>query len=101
MKSIGFFILILFSGIVTANNSYEDIAKRNPKAALNKQEVMEAKMQGECLVGLKELNFKKKHEFDPVAEWTSYRTSSLLKQLPPCQVLIIMEVAQKKVKAAS
>jgi hypothetical protein len=47
------------------------------------------------LVALKELNFKKKDGFDPVAEWTSYRSISLLEQFPPCEVLIMMEVARK------
>jgi hypothetical protein len=61
---------------------------------------MEAKMEGECLVGLKELNFKEKDEFDPVAEWTSYRTSPLLEQFSPCQVLIIMEVAQQQLESS-
>ena len=40
-------------------------------------------MQGECLVGLKELNFQKREDFDPVAEWTNYRAFSLLEQFPP------------------
>jgi hypothetical protein len=91
---------MFISSFAEANNTYADIAKRNAAVAFNKQQVMEAKMQGECLVGLKELNFKKKNEFDPVAEWTSYRSSSLLEQLSPCQVLIIMEVAQNKLKAS-
>ena len=55
-------------------------------------------MQGECLVGLKELNFKRTEKFDAVAEWTNYRTISLLEQFAPCQVLIMMEVAQRKLR---
>ncbi len=91
---------LLFSTAVIANdNSYENIAERNAKVALTQQQVSTAKMQGECLVGLKELNYKKKHEFDAIAEWTSFRSSSLLEQFSPCQVLIIMEVAQRKLKA--
>jgi len=75
--------------------TYKKAAQRNPTAALTKQQVNDAKMQGECLVGLKELNFRKKSDFDPIAEWTTYRSSSLLDHLPPCEVLIIMQVAQK------
>ncbi|MGD9340312.1 MAG: hypothetical protein PVG76_05235 [Chromatiales bacterium] len=33
---------------------------------------------GECLVGLKQLNLQKRHDFDPVAELTNYRSLSLL-----------------------
>jgi hypothetical protein len=96
---ISVFLSIFLSGLALGNNSYQDIAKRHAKVALNQQKVAEAKMQGECLVGLKELNFKKSEDFDPVAEWTTYRSSSLLKQIPPCEVLIIMEVAKAKLKA--
>lgn len=93
-------IFIFISSLVMANNTYDDISKRYSSVALDEKIVMAAKMQGECLVGLKELNFKAKLEFDPVAEWTTYRSSSLLEQLSPCQVLIIMEVAQRKLKAS-
>ena len=74
--------------------SYEDIAKRYNGSQLSSATVEEAKMQGECLVGLKNLNFRKRDEFDPVAEWTNYRSLSLLEQFPPCTVLIMMEVAR-------
>jgi hypothetical protein len=78
--------------------SYAEIAKRHADVALASNQVAHSKMQGECLVGLKELNFKKKDEFDAVAEWTSYRSISLLEQFPPCQVLIMMEVARAELK---
>jgi len=99
MKLIAFLSTFLIIVSVQGKQfTYDDIAKRNPSVALTKKQLKEAKMQGECLVGLKELNFKKKKEFDPVAEWTNFRSISLLKQLPPCQVLVIMEVAQKALK---
>ena len=53
-------------------------------------------MHGECLVGLKQLIFVKRSDFDPVAEWINYRTISLLEQFPPCTVLIMMEVAREE-----
>lgn len=56
-------------------------------------------MQGECSAGLKELNSRKANEFDPVAEWTDYRSISLLRQFPPCEVLVMMEVARTQLKA--
>ena len=76
--------------------SYADVAKRYNDTQLDAKSVKEAKMQGECLVGLKHLNFRKRQDFDPVAEWTSFRAFSLLEQYSPCRVLIIMEVARKE-----
>lgn len=76
--------------------SYQAVAKRFSETQLNPKNVKEAKMQGECLVGLKQLNFRKRDDFDPVAEWTNYRSLSLLAQFPPCTVLIMMEVARKE-----
>ena len=99
MKLIPLLLTFLFLGLANANQfSYDDIAKRNQDAALTIEQLKKAKMLGECLVGLKELNFKKKIEFDPIAEWTNYRSVSLLEQFSPCQVLVIMEVAQKELK---
>lgn len=74
--------------------SYEAIAERFDEVKLDAEHVQEAKMHGECLVGLKRLIFVKREEFDPVAEWINYRTFSLLEQFPPCNVLIMMEVAR-------
>ena len=78
--------------------SYANISKRYTEVKLDSKAVKRAKMEGECLVGLKNLNYKKKEDFDAVAEWTSYRSFSLLEQYSPCNVLIIMEVAQAKLK---
>ncbi len=76
--------------------SYADVAKRYSNTQLDTKSVDEAKMQGECLVGLKHMNFRKRHDFDPVAEWTNYRAFTLLEQYSPCKVLIIMEIARKE-----
>lgn len=76
--------------------SYDAIAKRHPATGLGTEAVADARMQGECLVGLKKLNFQKRSDFDPVAEWTNYRSLSLLEQYPPCHVLIMMEVARSE-----
>jgi hypothetical protein len=78
--------------------SYASISKRYAEVELDSKAVKRAKMEGECLVGLKNLNYRKKEDFDAVAEWTSYRSFSLLEQYSPCNVLIIMEVAQAKLK---
>jgi len=86
------------TGAQAAEFSYDEIAKRYPEVRMSAKQIANAEMQGECLVGLKQLNFKSKSAFDPVAEWTNYRTISLLDQLPPCEVLLIMEVAQKKLR---
>ncbi|MFK8022064.1 MAG: hypothetical protein AB8B86_20070 [Pseudomonadales bacterium] len=82
-----------------ADYDYENISKRYSSVKLSANKTASSKMQGECLVGLKDLNFKKKNTFDPVAEWGNYRSLSLLEQFPPCEVLIMMEVAQSKLKA--
>lgn len=95
--------LIIFSttylqSAQSVDYSYEEIAKRYPKAKLTSDNYNKAKMEGECLVGLKELNFKKQTKFDAVAEWTNYRSISLLKQFPPCTVLVMLEVAKSKLE---
>ena len=76
--------------------SYEAVAKRYSSTQLDAASVQEAKMHGECLVGLKRLIFVKRADFDPVAEWINYRTFTLLEQFPPCTVLIMMEVAREE-----
>lgn len=76
--------------------SYDAIAERYADTRLDPETVRAAKMQGECLVGLKELNFQKRDDFDPVAEWTNYRSLSLLEQFPPCTVLIMIEIAREE-----
>ena len=48
--------------------SYEAVAKRFGETKLDARQVQEAKMHGECLVGLKRLIFVKRDDFDPVAE---------------------------------
>lgn len=83
------------ASVLAADYSYQAIAKRNSGVALSAQQVAAIEMQGECLFGLKQLNFKKKDVFDPVAEWTSYRSKSLLEQYSPCEVLIMIGVARK------
>ena len=83
---------------LAAEFSYDTISKRYSDIQLDAKSVKQARMEGECLVGLKNLNFQKKKEFDAVAEWTNYRSISLLEQFSPCTVLIIMEVAQAKLK---
>ena len=80
--------------------SYEEIAKRFPDTQLSADSVTEARMHGECLVGLKQLIFVKRDYFDPVAEWINYRTNSLLEQIPPCDVLVMMEVARRELMGA-
>ena len=89
--------LVVFNVVYANDYSYSAVADRYQDSALDDKTVQEAKMQGECLVGLKELNFKKKDKFDPIAEWTNYRSVSLLQQYPPCEVLIMMEFAKSKI----
>lgn len=90
------FALTLTFQVSAKDLTYLEIAKKHEDVALSKKQVETFKMHGHCLVALKELNFKKKDNFDPVAEWTSYRSISLLEQFTPCEVLIMMEVARKE-----
>ena len=86
---------VLPASLSAAHPYYDAIAKQFPGTRLSQGETKFAEMQGKCLVGLKEINFRKKQEFDPVAEWTNYRSLSLLEQFPPCTVLIMMEIARE------
>ena len=97
------FLLLIVAALHTPltlaeNYSYEDSAKRHSGSALKPEQVANAKMQGECLVGLKKLNFRRQKDYDAVAEWSNFRTASLLEYYSPCEVLVIMEVAQTKVR---
>ena len=90
-------ICLCFAPTALADDfSYEAIAERFRDTQLDANSVEEAKMHGECLVGLKHLIFVRRDDFDPVAEWVNYRTYSLLEQFPPCNVLIMMEVAREQ-----
>jgi hypothetical protein len=90
------FCFCCFSAAQADEFSYEAVAERFGETKLDAKHVQEAKMHGECLVGLKRLIFVKRDTFDPVAEWINYRTISLLEQFPPCNVLIMMEVAREE-----
>ena len=93
------FFLFGYSQAQADEFSYEAVAERFAETRLDAGHVQEARMQGECLVGLKKLIFVKRNDFDPVAEWINYRTISLLEQFPPCNVLIMMEVAREELMA--
>ena len=54
--------------------------------------------QGECMAGIKKVNFAG-GEYDPVAEWLRVRTTHLLYEHEPCDVLLILEVAEKHIRA--
>ena len=97
LRILVFLITLFFVSAVSADDySYEAIAERFGDTQLDADSVEEAKMHGECMVGLKHLIFVPRHGFDPVAEWVNYRTYSLLEQFPPCNVLIMMEVAREQ-----
>ncbi len=91
----------LMNDTTAADFSYEAISQRHQSSALNAATVGAAIMQGECMVGLKKLNFKKSDNFNPGAEWSSFRSISLLKRYPPCEVLIIMGVARSTLQKES
>ena len=93
-------VCLLLATVANADDfSYEAIAERFSDTQLDATSVEEAKMNGECLVGLKHIIFVRREDFDPVAEWINLRTYSLLEQFPPCDVLIMMEVARERLMA--
>ena len=83
------------------SSAYKNVAKNHQGFGLSEDKIGSAKLQGECLVQLKELTFKRKDKFDPISEWINYRSVSLLEQYSPCEVLIMLEVANKKIRGAS
>ncbi|CAA0079363.1 Uncharacterised protein [BD1-7 clade bacterium] len=91
--------LLLTSTAMAGDYDYQMISKRFASAALSERALEAAKMQGECLVGIKELNFRNQTQFDPIAEWSNYRTAALLEKYSPCEVLVMLEVAQVRLKA--
>ncbi|CAA0115152.1 Uncharacterised protein [BD1-7 clade bacterium] len=95
---IALFLLVTSTAMADDYN-YQMISKRFTSAALSQSALEAAKMQGECLVGIKELNFRNQTQFDPVAEWSNYRTAALLEKYSPCEVLVMLEVAQVRLKA--
>ena len=104
MRTLTLSAVLLATGMFSSSaapNSYhfDAIQTRFPDVAIDKSKIEAARMQGECLVGLKALNFRgNQAAFDPVAEWSNFRTVSLLEQFSPCEVLVMMEVAHARLK---
>ncbi len=86
----------LFShGSLAEEYRYKNISSRYPDVEFDRQTVKRARMEGECLLGLKKLSFNQKEEVD---EWAGFQLA-LLEQFSPCTVLIIMETAHSKIKS--
>ena len=91
------FVLLVTSFMPTLQAkeyNYKNISERYADVEFDRQTVKRARMEGECLLGLKKLRFNKQE----VNEWADFQ-SSLLKQFSPCTVLIIMETALSRNKA--
>lgn len=78
--------------------SYGNISRRYAEVEFDIKTVKRARMEGECLVGLKNLNFRKNEDTDAIIDWTNHQASALLQQFSPCTVLIMMEVANSNLK---
>jgi len=59
-------LLLLPQTLLANDYSYETISKRYPSVKMEKKVVTIAKMEGECLAGLKNLNFKRKMNLMPL-----------------------------------
>lgn len=85
------FILIFFLFLFVINR-YDMVVKEYEKIVFKVNVVEGVKMQGVCLVQLKELIFKKKNEFDLIFEWVNYCLVFLFEQYFLCEVFIMLEV---------
>lgn len=103
MKRVLFVLAVsIFSCTAAANTAmYSQVASQYPENALSTEQITNAAMQGECLVQIKELTFKKKNDFDPISEWINYRSVSLLEKYSPCETLIMLEVANIELRKHS
>ena len=86
---------------INKSSAYKNVAKNHQGYGLSEDKIGVAKLQVECLVRLNDLTFKRKDNFDPISEWINYRDVSLLEQYSPCEVLIILEVQNEKIRGAS
>jgi hypothetical protein len=78
--------------------SYGSISRRYADVEFDIKTVKRARMEGECLIGLKNINFRKNEDADAITEWANHQASALLQQFSPCTVLIMMEVANSNRK---
>lgn len=60
---------LFFATAVSADFSSEHIAARYPDVKLDTADANRARMEGECLVGLKEISFRKTEKFS--TSWIS------------------------------
>ena len=96
---IGSLFMALFTQTSLADQfDYNNISRRHADVEYNINTVKRAKMEGECLLGLKNLNLRKVDASGSAAEWTRNHSLSLLQQFSPCTVLIIMEEAHSKMQ---
>ena len=100
-KSLFVALALSVSGVAAAEDySAAAIAARHNAERNFKLEKSRIAREAECLVGIKKLNFKRKDHFDPIAEWTSFRTSQLLEKYSPCETLLMLEIAREKLLEA-
>ena len=92
-------LTVNFNSNATELNRFDIVAERYKAFSLDSKTIENAKMQGECLVQIKDLTFKKKDKFDPISEWINYRSVSLLEKYSPCETLIMLEVANKQIRS--
>ena len=99
MRALVTMLLIgLATPAVADDFTVDAIEKRAGQVVLTEAQKTEAQIQGECLVGIKKINFTG-GEFDPVEEWLRFRTSQLLEHNDPCTTLAMLEVAKRHLEA--
>lgn len=91
-------LLLLVPGLLLAEDFEYDAIQSRYADVLTDEKERHYTAQGECMAGIKKVNFAG-GEYDPIAEWLRVRTTQLLQQHQPCDVLLIIEVAEKHIRA--
>ena len=97
MKRLIYLLLLLPMFALADGFEYDAIQSRYADVLTSEKERYYT-AQGECMAGIKKVNFAG-GEFDPIAEWLRVRTTHLLYEHEPCDVLLILEVAEKHIRA--
>ncbi|MEM9302650.1 MAG: hypothetical protein AAGE01_11090 [Pseudomonadota bacterium] len=99
MRIVPMLVLLGLSASSTATEfTLDAIEARAEREVMTPDERADARLQGECLVGIKQLNFTG-GEYDPIEEWLRARTTQLLQRHDPCTTLAMLEVTKRHLEA--
>ena len=98
MKHLICLLLLMFPLFALADDFEYNTIQARYEDVLTDEKERYFTAQGECMAGIKKVNFAG-GEFDPIAEWLRVRTTHLLYEHEPCDVLLILEVAEQHIRA--